>query len=249
MQAFIDDDEVAGLFIELLVIHGEEAADIDHGVFLRGHGGRIGERAKLMDNLTHGFASVACLALLDEIGILCDPGHVMHDHDIVLVAPFSQGFQISHGYGLPACHVHAGGDTDIRDIFRSNFLYQRIELGKIHITLERMSGGWVMRLIDDHINKGAARQLLMQPCGGEVHIARHIVAILDQALAENVLCPASLMCRHGIFVGIVFLHIVAQMIKIAAARISFISRHHALPLIIAHGADAGIGQKIDIDIF
>ncbi len=33
------------------------------------------------------------------------------------------------------------------------------------------------------------------------------------------------------------------------AGVRFVALHHGRPLVVAHGAGAGIGQKVDVDIF
>jgi len=56
-----------------------------------------------------------------------------------------------------------------------------------------MLAGRIVRLVDDHIVEGAARELQMCARGGEVHVAGHVVARRDQDAGQTVLGAAPLM--------------------------------------------------------
>ena len=181
--------------------------------------------------------------------VLGNPGHVMDQHDVVLVAPCSGLFQVSHRNGLAACHVDAGCDADVRDLVGAYFVDECIQLIEVDVTLEGMLRVGVVRFIDDDINKRCTGQFLVQACGGEVHVARYVVARRDQDLAQNVFGAAALVARNRVLVAVVLLDCIAQAIKIAATRVSFIAHHDAGPLPVAHRAHTRVGQQVDIDIF
>ena len=111
----------------------------------------------------------------------------------------------------------------------------------------RLIGG-LAGFVDDYIHVDAARHFLMQARGREVHIARHVLALLNRGLADQVLRAAALMRGHDVLVPIHFLNRFFQMIEVAATRVGFIAQHHARPLAIAHGVGAAVGEQIDVDV-
>src|SRR5262245_41546473 len=42
MQAFVNHDQITGFLVELLIIYGQPATDIDQGILLSTHGATIG---------------------------------------------------------------------------------------------------------------------------------------------------------------------------------------------------------------
>ena len=106
----------------------------------------------------------------------------------------------------------------------------------------------IMRFVDDDIDEDAACQFPVQPRGGEVHVARHILPGTNGSATAQVLCAAPLMRRDDVAVTVVLLHRRFETVKIATAGIRFIARHDGGPLTVAHGIGAAIGQQIDVHI-
>ncbi len=50
VQAFVDHDQVGGLLEEVLVVHGQPAADVDQVVLLGAHPGAVGVGAELLED-------------------------------------------------------------------------------------------------------------------------------------------------------------------------------------------------------
>ena len=92
-----------------------------------------------------------------------------------------------------------------------------------------------MSLIDDHVDKCASRQLLVEAGSGEVHVARHKVAGLDEDLGDEVLGAASLVSGDDMPVAVVLPDGGLQVIEVPASRVSLVSQHEPGPLVVAHG--------------
>ena len=227
VQALVHDNEAAGLVVEPAIVHREESADIDHRIFFRRHCGGIGQSTDLIDDLANGLVRKPLLALLDEMRVLGNTRHVVHEHDAVPVTPGAQLLEVGHRDWLAAGHVDAGSHADVRDLLRADFLDERIELTDVEIALERMIRFGIVGFIDNRIDEGRAGEFLVQPRGSEIHVAGHKVTRFDQALAEDVLGAAALVSRYCIPVAVEFLDCVAQAIEVAAARIGFVAHHDA----------------------
>ena len=248
VQPFVDHHQVAGLVVLLTVVQRQPAADVHQRVFLAAHGAAVGVGAELAQDLGDLFAGIARLALLDEVRVLDRARGVEHDRDAVPVAERAQIARVLHRDRLAAGHVHRRGQAEVGHMRCADLGDQRFELAQIHVALERMEALRIVRLIDDHIHEGAAGQLLMQPGGGEVHVAGHEIALLDVDLREDVLGAAALMGGHHVLVAVILLDGGFEVVEVAAAGIGFVAHHHAGPLIVAHRRRAGIGQQVDVDI-
>ena len=90
VQPLVDDDQVAQLLEQSVVVHGQPAADVDQVVLLGAHPGAVGVGAELEQNLGDRLAGVARLALLDEERVLHHARGVEEDPDAVPVAQLAQ---------------------------------------------------------------------------------------------------------------------------------------------------------------
>ena len=195
-----------------------------------------------------GFDLVARLALLDEIGVLDRPRGVEHDAQPVPSASSRTVADVGHRDRLPAGHVHRGRDADIRDALAADPLDEVFQRLEIDVALEGMLAGRIVPFGNDHVDERAAGQFLVQPRGGEVHVARHRIARLDQQLREDVLGAASLVRGHEVAIAVILPHGVFQVIEVAAAGVGLVAEHHAGPLPVAHGVGAAVGQQVDVDV-
>ena len=109
-------------------------------------------------------------------------------------------------------------------------------------------GSWASFQVPSSNLDGAARQLLVQARGGEVHVARHVVAGLDQDARQQVLGAAALVGRDDVAVAVVLLDRRFEVVEVAAAGIGLVAHHHAGPLPVAHRAGAAVGQQVDVDV-
>ena len=241
VQALVDDDEVLRLAEGFPVIAAEKAADIDERVFLRRHCATVRHVADFPQYLADGFVLIAVLALANEPRVLDRTRGVEHDRDVVAVAPRAQLAQVGHGEGLPAGHIHVALETDVWNAPVADFVDERIQLRNIDVALEWKIRLRVVGLVDDHVDESSARQLLVQARGREVHVARHMVAVLDEDLRHQVFGAAALVCRHEVLVAVILPHYGFEVVEILAAGIGLVAQHHAGPLPIAHRRGARVG--------
>ena len=75
--------------------------------------------------------------------------------------------------GWPPAMLTVAGQADVGDLSGSDAFDERLELGQVDVALEGVQAGGVVGLVDDDVDEGAAGQLLVQPGGREVHVARH----------------------------------------------------------------------------
>ena len=67
-------------------------------------------------------------------------------------------------------------DAHIRNLARAGILDDALQLGQVHVALEGVRVRGVVRFIDDHVDKRAPGEFLVQARGGEVHVAGNDVA-------------------------------------------------------------------------
>ncbi len=113
---------------------------------------------------------------------------------------------ILHADRLSTGEVDSGGQTDVGDLRRANFIHQLFKLLEVNIALEGMDVLGVMGLVNNDIDKLTAIGLLVVARGGEVHIPRHIVAGPNHYARQNVFGTAPLMGGHDILKAIDFLY-------------------------------------------
>ena len=111
--------------------------------------------------------------------------------------------EVGHRDRLAAGHVHGGRQAEIGHMLPAYLADQALQGVQIDIALEGMRAERVVGLGNDHVDEGAAGQFLVQPGGGEIHVARHVVAGLDQHAGEDVLGPAALVRGHGVAVAVI----------------------------------------------
>ena len=120
---------------------------------------------------------------------------------------------------------------------------------QIDVALEGVFAGRIVSLGNDDVDERPAGQFLVQPRGGEVHVAGHEVARLDQQPREDMLGAASLVRRNQMAIAVILLHRVFEVVEVAAAGVGLVAEHHAGPLPVAHGVGAAVGQQVDVDVF
>ena len=101
---------------------------------------------------------------------------------------------------------------------------------------------------DDHVDEGPARQFLVQPRRGEVHVPGDEVAGLDQDSREDVFRAAALVGGNDVAVPVNLSDGILKMIEVAAARVGLIAEHHPRPLPVAHCAGAAVGEEVDVHV-
>jgi len=149
-------------------------------VLLPAHPGAVGVAAKFFEDGRDGFVRIARFSLLDKEGVFDHPCRVQVDAEAVFVAQLPQCPHVGHAHRLATRHVHRAGKADVCDLLGPHAVDQRTKLVQIDVSLERMRTGGVVGFIDDHIHEDPSGQLLVQPGGGEVHVAGDVLTRLDQ---------------------------------------------------------------------
>ncbi|MBF8289998.1 MAG: hypothetical protein HW391_966 [Chloroflexi bacterium] len=248
VKALVDDDEIAQLLEDVPVVNCQPTADVDEVVLLGAHPGAVRVRAELEEDLGDRLPGVARLALLDEQGVLHHPGRVEQEPDAAQTTERTKLANVRHAHRLAAGHVDGARQRHVRDPGSAHLLDEPVELGEVHVPLEGMERLRVVRLIDDHVVERRPGQLLVQARGREVHVPGHVVARLDECLADEVLGAAALVGRHDVGVAVEAPDCCLEVEVVAAAGVRLVAEHHAGPLPVAHRRRPRVRQEVDVDV-
>ena len=81
---------------QIVVIEGQETADIGHAVLLGAHRAAVGVRKHFLGDLERGPVGVTRFALLDEPGVLCKAAGIQDQRNAVGTAELAGGAEIGH---------------------------------------------------------------------------------------------------------------------------------------------------------
>jgi hypothetical protein len=217
--------------------------------FFPGHRRAVCAVAELVENLCDRFVAIARLALLNEPGVLDGSSGIENDLDAHLARVRPNGAQVGKADGLTARQIHRRGDAHVRDVFDTHRLDESIEARNVDVAFERVLGLGIMRRVDDDVLKRRAGELLVQTRGGEIHVARHAIARLDEQFRKDVLSAATLMRRDDVLEAVMRSHRFLEAVEVSRTGICLVAEHHPRPLAIGHGVGAGVGQEVDVDVF
>ena len=164
------------------------------------------------------------------------------------VAEFSQRAHVGHGLRLAPRHIHCSRHGNVGNLPRPHLEDELFEFLQVHVALEGVLARRVVRLVNDDVHEGSARQLLVEARGGEIHVAGDEVARLDHDLGKDVLGAAPLVRGNQVLIAVVLANRLPQVVEVAAARVGFVAEHHARPLDVTHGVGAAVREQVDIDI-
>ena len=201
-----------------------------------------------MKDLCDRAIHLPALTLLDEPGILHRPCGIEHHQNALTVTQLVGGPQVLERHRLSAGHVHIRLDRDVGNSVDAILVDHRLQLDQIDVALEGELRFGLMRLVDDYVDKGPAGVFLMEPGCGEVHVARDGVARFDQNLAENVLGPAALVCRHELRIPVNILNGLAEVVERTATRVGLVTDHQSGPLVVGHRRRSRVRQQVDVDV-
>ncbi len=218
--------------------------------FLRRHRDAVEAVHRQAQDVGHGQVGVARLALLDEVGVLRAPGRVAPQQDAVGAGTGRwTARRLARHTGWPAGHVHGDGDIDVRDLGRTDVVDEPRELARSTLPLKSPGGRGVVRLVDDHVDEGGAGELLVRPGRGEVHVARRVLAVLDEDLRDEVLGAAALVRRDDEREPVDVLDGVARARRTTATPAYASSPDHQRgPLPVAHRRGARVGEQVDVHV-
>ena len=101
--------------IKILVVHGDEATDRSRKILRQAGGDQIPEAQQLLGNLPEILAAGG-ISLLDEQGVLEDPGGIEHEGDPVGLEKLADPLQMPSGHRLPATGIAGQLEADKGDL-------------------------------------------------------------------------------------------------------------------------------------
>ncbi len=247
-EALVDNDQLARLLGERVVIQREHAADRDEVILLRREDRRVREQRDLPDQLGERLLRVARLAVLDEERVLRDPGRVEDERHSVLECQPADSGEVGERERLPAGHVQAGLHAHERDAFGRGGREHLLEGDQIDVALEQVRRLGVARLRDRDVDPDAARELDVRARGREVEVGRHEQTGLDEQLREQVLGAATLVGRDDMPVAVQLPHRLLEPVEAARARVRLVAELHRGALLLRERGRAAVGEEVDEDV-
>ncbi len=246
-EALEGDAEQLGALVPVFLVGGDEAAHVDQAVLLGAHGHAVGVGEHLFHYLADALVGVAFLAGLDEVGVLDEAGGVHVDGHAVAVAELAGLADVLHADGLSADGVVGNGEHHeghVALVLNEHFLKQF----EADVAFEGQLQLGVLGLGDGYVDGESLAALDVALGGVEVGVAGDDHAGLDQVGEEHVLGGAALVGGDDVVEagqgGDGVLHVVER----AGAAVALVAHHHGAPLAVAHGAGAGVGQQVDVDV-
>ena len=95
-EALAQNQLIAHPAVDGLVVHRQQAADVDDGVFLGAHRCPVRQRKHLARDLHRRAVGVARFAQLDEVGVLGETAGVDEERDSVAPVDGADGAQVLH---------------------------------------------------------------------------------------------------------------------------------------------------------
>ncbi|OPZ58435.1 MAG: hypothetical protein BWY88_01042 [Synergistetes bacterium ADurb.Bin520] len=123
-----------------------------------------------------------------------------------------------------------------------------LELGDVHVALEGEQALRVEGLVDDAVDGNAPGVEGMGQGGIEGHVEGKDVTGLHQGAEDHVLRRPPLVGGDDVVEAQHFLDGVLQGVEAVRPGVGLVSLHEGGPLVLAHGAGAGVGEEIDVDV-
>jgi hypothetical protein len=139
-KALADNEVVLDPLGQGVVVEGDEPADVDQGVLLAAHGRAVRVGEHLLGDLEDALLGVVLLPLLDEPGVLGEAAGVQEERNVVMGADLARLFDVLEGYRLAAAAVIGHRQHDQRDLPGPLPIDERLQLGDVHVALERQVG-------------------------------------------------------------------------------------------------------------
>ena len=136
-HAFVQHHQLAGALVELVVVHAQEAADVDQAILLAAHRAAIGVAHHFLEDGGDADLGVALFALLDEVGVLDAARRVVHHLDAM---PGTQRFDrahVGHAHRLAAGEVNRHREADVGNARGADLVDQTLQFLQIDVALER----------------------------------------------------------------------------------------------------------------
>ena len=224
------------------------AADVYQGVLLAGYGNAVGGVHALLQDFRHAHVRAGGFPQFDEVGVFRHPGTVEVERNAVLLADLRGFPKILQAHGLTAAGIVGdGGHHQGNPVFAVGF-DGLFELPDVHVALEGMGHLGAKGLVDDAVHGFPAVVEDMGPGGIEGHVEGNHVSLFEEGAENHVFRRPPLMSGNDVVEAENILYRCLEVEEAVRSRIGFIPHHKGRPLVLAHGAGAGIGEKIDVDI-
>ena len=176
-----EDEQVAALLGEVVVVQRQPAADVGQAVLLGAHRHAVGQRRHLPHDVGDRSLGVAGLALADEPGVLGEAAGVEEQRHLVAIAERPHAAQVLQRHGLTAAGV-VGDGHEHRGHVGGPLRQEGVEAIEVHVPLERVHRGRVEPLRDHEVDGLRSCRLDVGPRGVEVGVARDdLVRAADDA--------------------------------------------------------------------
>ncbi len=244
-KALAQNQQVPEILRPLIVVAGEESADVRQTVLLAAHRRRVGMGKHLPCDVRQRLVAVALLVLLDEVGVLGKAAGVDHQRDAMPAQNRLDRAYIGHGHRLAAAGVvghghHAEGNL------RGPVLVDAVpQFVQVHVALERRLQARLQPFGTDQVHRPRPDVFDVRPCGVEVAVVGDHVAGLEPRLGENALGRPALVRGENVLHARDAAHRALKVLPRPAARVALVAEHHGRPLLRGHRARAAVGQQVD----
>ncbi|CAB4834498.1 unannotated protein [freshwater metagenome] len=193
-EALGEDQHVAALHGECVVVHRQPAADVGHPILLGAHRHPVGERADVAHDVDDRAILLTLFTFVDEPRVLGKSAAVQEQRQVVLVAHGTHGAQVGQRHRLAATGVVGDGDEHDGDVLRAASEDQFLERDDIHVALERVLELWALALGDHQVDGLSAGELDVRPGGVEVGVVGDHFARAADHREQDLLGGAALVC-------------------------------------------------------
>ncbi len=244
-EALGEDEQVAAALGQVVVAHGEPAADVGQAVLLGAHRHAVGERRHLPHDVGDVALGLAGLALADEPGVLGEAAGVeeqRHRRRRSQSARTPRRFSSETGWPPPELLVTV---TNTTGMSAAALRQQRVEALEVHVPLERVEGGRVEALGDHEVDRLGAGGLDVGPGGVEVGVVRDDRAGPGDHGEQDLLGGAALVRGDHVREREQLLHGLEEPEPRRRAGVALVAALDARPLVPGHRAGAGVGEQVD----
>jgi len=241
-EAFGEDQEIAALLRERVVIEREEAADIRQTVLLRRHQRAVREAEHLLGDLFRRAAMLSRLALPDEPRVFRETAGVEEERLSVAMRELAHAAQIFERDRLSSARIvrHRHHHHRHPPAF---FIENALERLQVHVALERMDERRLPPFRDHQIARRGAFMLDIRARRIEVNVVQHHVTDLQRGMKEDALRSAALMGGDDVFESREIADDVLEPLVRSRAGVRLVALHQRAPLRRRHRAGAGVGEE------
>ncbi len=238
------DQEIAALLGQGVIVERQPAADIAHRVFLGAHGHAIGQAGHFAHDVSDIALALSGFAFADEPGVFGKAAGVQEQGHAVAAADRMGFVQIGQAHRLATAGIVGDGDEHHRHV--PGMLTEKgIQRSHVHIALERVQTGRVTTFGDHQIHGFGTAVFDIGAGGVEMSVAGDQLALAAQHGEDDFFRGAALVGRDHVLEGEQRLHRALEDLEGWAAGIGFVTMLDRGPLIATHGTGARVGEQVD----